>query len=465
MTKRFEVAISEAEMISTKKEKHEALSGLDAEGQALISNALNPRRVFHVKKWDEPVSYAEYDPGSYQIFLKLLDDLHDKVLRGDAARAAVTHTLSQFTGFTASYLARVLKKDLKCGADRTTFEDLYKDLKLPVFLQGLAAKIDDENPKSKYKWTFPCIADGKYDGFRIIAYVENGEITLYARGGNIADYYEGLFDEELIQFEKIYGRPVAIDGEAYARTFQESSKAKGVKNDEARKNLKFNVFDVMPLEEWLAQDCPTTQINRLMSIDLTLKQGDFKKLVKSKYKIVNSKQEAMDFLSELEAEGELTGILMEEGLVVKRIDGLYDWDPKRESMVWAKWKPVGDYDVKIVGFLKGNKATKNENILGRLLVEGEDENGNTIKCRVGGFKVKSPKAKGYVKWLAEQAGWDLKKLKMSEDEFIRTYIWQNQDKFLGMKIVVEGQMLSKAQGADHYAIRFPQFICDYAFTH
>jgi DNA ligase-1 len=457
MNKRFETAIAEAEKIPTKKEKHAALSGLDAEGEKLVWNALNPYRVFRTKKWDEPKQYASKDPDSYQNFLDLLDSLHNKDITGNVARFQVSAILSQFTKTTASYLARVIKKDLKCGADRTTFEELYPNMAIPEFLQGLAAKID-EGPKAKYQWTFPCIADGKYDGYRLIAYVEDGVIEYYSRGGKLAEYARGLFDDELIALEKLFGRPVAVDGEAYARTFQESAEAKGAKNEEARKHLKFNVFDIMSKEEWLAKSCPFNQISRLMTIDTLIKQGVFTRLVKSKYRIIHSKQEAYDFLSELDAEGEITGILMEEGLIIKQIDGLYDWDPDRKSMVWAKYKPVMDVDVKITGFRPGNKNTKNEHILGAIEVEGFDENSNKIKCKCGGFKVKSPKAAGYVKNLAISVGMDLKALKMSEDQFLRTYIWEHKELFLGKTVMIEGQMLSKAKGSDTWAIRFPQFI-------
>lgn len=457
MLKRFEVAIAEAEQISTKKEKHAALSGLSHEGQMLVYEALNPFRVFHTKKWAEPVKYADIDPHSYKVFLDLLDSLHNGDISGNIARFQISSVLAQFTENTAKYLTRVIKKDLKCGADRNTFEELYPNLNIPEFLQGLAAKIE-AGPKAKYKWTFPCIADAKYDGLRLIAYVENGEIEYYSRGGKDADYAIGLFDDELIELEKLFGHPVVVDGEAYARTFQESMQAKGVKNAEARTHLKFNVFDIMKKEEWLAQSCPVTQINRLATIKDLLSQGNFTKLVRSQFRIVNSIKEAMDFLEELEEEGERTGIVMEEGLIIKRIDGLYDWDPKRKSMVWAKYKPVMDVDVRITGFRPGNKGTKNEHILGALEVEGEDENGNPIKCKCGGFKVKSDKAQGYVKNLAAKAGFDLKALKMSEDEFLRTYIWNNKELFLGKTVMIEGQMLSKAKGSDTYAIRFPQFI-------
>jgi DNA ligase-1 len=457
MSKRFEAAILEAEKHSTKKEKHAALLGLDAEGQRLVKEAIDPFRVFGVKKWDEPTQYASQDPASYQDFINLLDCLHNGDLTGNMARFEVTAILAKFTKQTADVLTRILKKDLKCGANRNTFEELYPNLGIREFLQGLAAKIE-EGPKAKYQWTFPCIADAKYDGLRLIAYVEDGQIEYWSRGGKPADYAIGLFDEELIELEKLFGHPIAVDGEAYARSFQETTQAKGVKNAEARANLKFNVFDIMTKAEWLARECKITQINRLMTINDLLSKGNFKRLVRSQFRIVNSKQEALDFLAELEEEGHRTGIMMEEGLIIKRIDGLYDWDPDRKSMVWAKYKPVIDIDVKITGFRPGNKGTKNEHILGAIEYEGFDENGLPLKGKCGGFKVSSSKAKGYVKELAKTVGVDLKATGMSEDEFIRTYIWNHKDEFLGKTAMIEGQMLTKAKGSDTYAIRFPQFI-------
>lgn len=454
MNKTFTEAISTAEKYTTKKEKHNALSGLTGDHLTLIWEALNPYRVFNVKKWESPKAFASVDPDDFSKFLELLNLLHNRTITGNAAKAAVTAILGLYTEKTSHYLERVLRKDLKCGADKKTFEDIYPFLNIPEFLQGLAAKIDDSG---KYKWEFPCIAEAKYDGMRLIAFIENGEIEYFSRGGKTADYVVGLFDEELIQLGKTFRRPLVVDGEAYARNFQETTQARGVKNEEARSYLKYNIFDIMTKEEWVNQSCSMKQKDRMELIYSLFKVNSFKKISLSHAKVVYSVQEAMDFYASLEDMGKETGIDLSEGLIIKKVNGLYDWDPKRKSMVWAKYKPVLDFDVKIVDFLPGNKDTKNENILGALVIEGEDENGNKIKCKCGAFKIKSPKAKDYVKNLARSVGIDLTKI--SEDEFIRTYIWNNKEKFRNKVAMIEGQMLSKAKDSDHYAIRFPQFIC------
>lgn len=180
--KTFADAIEAAEKVSTKKEKFAALSGIVPSQQRLIVEALNPYRIFHVKKWeDQPKRNINID-SHMDNFYELLDNLHSRKLTGDAARAAVQDTLSWYTWRTAKYLARVLKKDLDCGAQSKTFRKVYPNLKIPTFKVALAKKVDGD-----FLWKFPCIAETKYDGQRVIAFVSTTGVDYKSRSGKPAD--------------------------------------------------------------------------------------------------------------------------------------------------------------------------------------------------------------------------------------------------------------------------------------
>src|SRR5574343_391318 len=125
--KTFVQAIKQAEKFSTKKEKFAALTGMDETGQRLVREALDPFRVFGVRQYEPPKYYNTEDKHFDRFFL-LLDDLHSRKLTGNAARDAVTATLSLFTKDTANYLARVINKDLDCGANQSTFNKIYPGL-------------------------------------------------------------------------------------------------------------------------------------------------------------------------------------------------------------------------------------------------------------------------------------------------------------------------------------------------
>ena len=131
-TKTFADAILEAEQHSKQAPKFAALAGMTGDDLKLVVEALNPYRVFNVKKFDWPQAFANADD-TYTRFFDLLNQLHDRTLSGNAARAAIPAVLGCFTERTAKVLARVLLKDLKCGATSSTFEKVYPGLSIPKF--------------------------------------------------------------------------------------------------------------------------------------------------------------------------------------------------------------------------------------------------------------------------------------------------------------------------------------------
>ena len=153
--KTFADAIFEAEKHSKQEPKFEALSGLSGDDLRLVAEALNPYRVFNIRKYDLPKSYAFLDP-SYYYFFNLLDDLHTRALTGNAAKAATTNCLAIYTEQTAKAFMRVLDKDLKCGASSTTFKKIYPFFDVPEFdLMGA------EKMAPKYVWQWPCLLESK----------------------------------------------------------------------------------------------------------------------------------------------------------------------------------------------------------------------------------------------------------------------------------------------------------------
>ena len=460
--KTFADAILLAETISTKKEKAEALSGMDVDGQRLLYETENAFRVFGVKKWDEPLVYANVDP-SFDMFFTLLDNLANRTLTGNSARNLVTSILEQYTERTASVLARVLKKDLKCGGNVKTFTSVYPGLNIPQFDIMLCAKIEHtKNDKGeivypKYKWTFPCYADTKLDGNRLIAIVDNGIVEYLSRSGKPADQWAGVFDEELIKMENEVGQPIVVDGEALSIAgFQATMKAKGSKNDKS--GMRFFAFDWMTLTEWKKQQSDFTQMFRTKSLHSLIDTLGLTKIVKTRGKIVNNIAEALAFYTEVTEDG-LPG--QDEGLIIKQINGMYDWNSNgSRSQVWSKWKPIIDVDVTITGVYEGTKGTKNEGRLGGFTVEGYDENGNHIKSNCGGFKVNSKKFKDWITVFAKEHKIAWAKMieeGISKDEIFRTYAWNNPDDFIGQMCTIETQELSLAENSDTYSLRFPFF--------
>ena len=410
MAKTFSDAIFEAELHSKQAPKFAALLGLTGDDLRLAQEALNPFRVFNVKQFDAPQAYANDDSIGYGCFFRLLDYLADRTLSGNAARLAITGVLSQFTERTAKALARVLLKDLKCGAGVSVFKKVYPGVSFPDFELMLAAKIE-EKPQAlrakdvvltpailekKYGLKFPVIAESKYDGNRMLAIVNNGVIEFRSRNGLLIEWVAGVFDDELRKIEQYLGQPVVVDGEALARSFQETAEAKGSKNLEAKTHLKFYAFDYMPLSTWNFQSQTDPQ-HRRSSILLQITEVlDLQKVVKSKSKTCYNIAELVAFYAEVLEDGKnddgtLNGL--GEGLIIKNVNGVYEWD---RSNFWFKWKPVIDVDLTIIGFEYGKAGSKNADKLGGMLLDGYDENGHHIKATAGGFKVSGAELKKFI---------------------------------------------------------------------
>ena len=486
-TKTFADAILEAELHSKQAPKHAALSGMAGDDLKLVVEALNPYRVFNVKKFDWPQAFANTDD-TYARFFELLNYLHERTLSGNAAKAAITGVLGCYTERTAKVLSRVLLKDLRCGATASTFEKIYPLINIPSFeLMGA------EKMTPKYQWQFPCIGEAKYDGTRLIAIVKTDTavakptkpqgllfdddedvapassrvVTYWSRGGRQVEQFAGIFDAELIKMADACGHDIIVDGEALASSFQETVKAKGSDNDAAKANLRFYSFDIMHLDHWEAQSCPVPQEQRSTFLDALIKKLQLTKIYKSKFKILHNMAEAKDFYEEvlkdgLNDDGTTNGL--GEGLIIKYLLGLYQWNMGgSRGPEWTKWKPIIDVDLKIVGFYEGDKGTKNEGKLGGLVLEGTDENGAPIKTNCGGFKVSHPKMKPLLAELAKKAGVQFDDPKKpnyvkNKDQFLRQYIWDHQDEFLGKMAMLEAQEMCLAEGSTVYALRFPQFV-------
>lgn len=473
MPKTFADAIFEAEKHSKKAPKHAALSGLTGQELRLAQEALNPYRVFNIKKFDWPQAYANDDSVGYSFFFNLLDQLADRTLSGNAARAAVTSILGLYTERTAKALSRVLLKDLKCGAGVSVFKEVYPHENFPSFELMLAAKIE-EKPQAmrakdvlltpailekKYNLKFPVIAESKYDGNRMLAIVNNGEVEFRSRNGLLIEWVTTVFDDELRKIERHLGCPVVVDGEVLARSFQETAEARGSDNAEAKSHLTFYAFDYMPLSVWNAQVRTETQLVRSTKLQALVADLGLKKIVKSKSKLCYNIAELVAFYAEVledgkNEDGTLNGL--GEGLIVKNVDGVYEWD---RSRFWFKWKPVIDVDLKIVGFEYGKAGSKNHDKLGGMLVEGYDENNHFIRATAGGFKVSGPELKKFIEEKAAAVGIVGKDFEaLNKDQFFRSYVMDHQDEFLGKTGLFEAQELTLAAGETVYSLRFPQFV-------
>ncbi len=358
-----------------------ALATADTTAQRLIKEALNPFRVFGIRKYDRPTKYSGFAKDDFSSFFKLLDQLASRELTGNAAANAVTNILGLFTKETAEYLERVLDKDLKAGFSDETYNKIHKDNPIPVFSVMLADKCDDTDDFEEYV-TFPCQADLKYDGERTIAVVKKDEIIYYSRSGKEATHVAGLFDEDLYSIHKHLGYDFILDGERISdKGFTDTVNAKKSGNDEAKANLRFRAFFLMPLKDWQAQSTKITMRENRKNLDSIISSAKCKKIILSEGREVKNYHDMMEFCNEAIDKPENAARKI-EGLILKNYDSTYSW---KRTFAWTKVKRFFDVDARIVGFYPGRPKSRLEKagLVGGVNCVGFLESGERVEFNVG----------------------------------------------------------------------------------
>jgi DNA ligase-1 len=363
-----------------------ALSCANEDTRSLIWHALNPYLTFGVRKWVRLSTNEKMGYAGANTFLDLLQALSSRSLTGNAASQAVANTLALYTKEVADLLELVIEKDLKAGFSEETFNKVWAgkdDLwgTIPVFSVMLADKCEDTDDFEQYV-TFPCQADHKYDGQRNIAFVRReSDVENRARSGKPSDHLNGLFDEDAHLLRAYlctkYGpewESIVIDGEAFASDFTETINAKKDGNDEAKKNLRFRVFFVMPVNHWLNQKTTITMRENRERL------AEAFAAIKTTKLSLSEGREVKDYADMTAFCNEVIDVHKQEGLILKDWEAVYAWD---RTFAWTKVKRFYDVDARMVGFYPGRPKSRLADTVGGANCVAFLESGERVEFNVG----------------------------------------------------------------------------------
>ena len=412
----------------TKKIIQAALAKADLTARKLITAAMNPYAVYGVRKYEMPLDAGLGSPKcmmsqvDYGTFFSVLDKLVARELTGDAARAAVTKAISLFPCSVHEYIARIFDKDLKAGFSADTFNKVWPKEPIPSFEVMLADKCNDTEDFEKYV-TFPCQADFKYDGERTIAVVKAEGVTYYSRSGKEAEHVKGLFDEELLNIRAAEGYDLILDGERCSDLgFTDTVNAKKEGNDEAKANLRFRAFFMMPLTDWVAQKTDITMRTNRLNLARRINLSGCKKIILSEGREVTDYQDMMNFCNDAIDLPENAARKI-EGLILKDWESTYQWD---RTYAWTKVKRFFDVDARFVSFYPGRPKSRLANTVGGANCIAFLESGERVEFNVGsGFSDKDRE--------------DMK---------------SNPEKWLKQTHVIKYQEVSRSKGKEVASLRF-----------
>jgi DNA ligase-1 len=322
---------------------------------------------------------------------------------------------------------RILIKDLRCGVTETTINKIRPNT-VPVFSCQLAKDAADHEAKLKGNK----LLDYKLDGVRVLAVIQrvnNGslsamlmpKVTLHSRNGKVFENFKHI-EEQIAWAAKELEADWVLDGEITSSTFQSLMTQVHRKKDANASDAVFNLFDAVPLKDFLKGKYKVPQVKR--SEDLRDLMGYFRECENIQlldYKEVNlDTDEGWTKLNEMRDRAAELGL---EGVMVKDSNAPYDC---KRTDAWLKIKPNITVDLTVIAVEEG--TGRNEGRLGAIVCEGMD-NGKHITVNVGsGFS------------------------DVQRDDF-----WINRNHVVGHTAEVKADVITQNQDGS-YSLRFPRFI-------
>jgi DNA ligase 1 len=367
-------------------------------------------------------------------FKILAQKLINRELTGHAARDAIHAAASECHVLTWNkWYRRILLKDFDVGTSDTLINKVLgkipdaSDYMIPVFACMLAKSGDDDAGKKKLKGKK--LIDIKIDGCRSITYIDpkTKMVESYTRTGHVIDNFPELKATMTKLLDRFPGG-VALDGEFMS--------PKGFPHLMTLVNRKdphpdtaiiyYALFDIVPLDDFRKGFCKTPQRQRRAVLETLQSDGmfadlDHKLRVVPQIEVDLNTEEGRKKYKEFNIQ-----VLADkyEGIMVKDPEAPYEG---KRSAAWLKVKPFIDVTLEIVGFNPGEPDTKYANTLGTLACKGFDL-GVNISVNVPGFP-----------------------------EELRTKIWNNKEKYLGMMVDVIAGELSLEEGSEVFSLRFPRW--------
>lgn len=352
--------LDKIEATTKRNEKIELLKsseelGIDGILKELLNYAYNPYKKYNIVEFGEvePLPHKEPTITSYTRFLEHLDLLEKRILTGGEALSTINTFFNKLNEREIKWYSRVLKKDLKAGITSTTINKVFPGL-IPVFECMLAKSWDKVKRKPK-----EVMVDGKLDGYRALAFVDNGKVELFTRNGKEIIGFKDV-EDELRELPS----GMVYDGELIGKDEEFTDMQKLVFNKKvSEKAGTLVIFDLIPIEEFKKGKSEKT---------LRERKEDLKHLYETK------NFQHIDFLCrtaiiDVENEWEEVERLYEnyteagyEGIMIKDANSVYEC---KRSSAWTKWKPFDFIDLEVIGSVEG--TGKFEGKLGALIVDFE----------------------------------------------------------------------------------------------
>ena len=391
---------------------------------SMITFGIKQVPVKEVEDPDGPFSYELYDDA----FKLAITGFVNRSYTGNLARDVITKLMKSCDQDAWNYwYRRILIKDLRCGVTETTINKVRPNT-VPVFSCQLAKDAAD----NEAKLTGVKLLDYKLDGVRVLAVIERvnsgsltamlmPKVTMFSRNGKVFENFKHLENQLAMAARDLEGDWV-LDGEVTSKTFQDLMSQVHRKKDADASDATYNVFDFIPLKQFLEGGWNIPQQKR--SKDLKDFMGNFIDCDNVQYwpnELVDlNTAEGQARLDEMRDIAAARGL---EGIMVKDADAPYKC---KRTDAWLKIKPNITVDLTVVEVEEG--TGRNAGRLGAFVCEGVD-NGKSIRVNVGsGFS------------------------DVQRDDY-----WIGRCDVVGHTVEVKADVVTQNQDGS-YSLRFPRFV-------
>ena len=399
----------------------------------VLKAALDPYTQYYQRKIPK-YECEQYDNfGTLNWALNQLQSLTKRECTGNAAIKHLQTILSSVTEDNAEVIKRVVTKDLKCGVSIATVNKIFGKKFIETYPCMLASAF---NKKAFEAIKYPALVQTKLDGMRTNIIIDSeGIVDVRSRNGKQINL-DGHFDEFVMNI--FYKSPTlksldvfhgaVLDGELLVLDENNlyildrktgngilNKAVKGTITPEETKRVRFECWDMIPLEDFKKGICEIPYFDRLDVLRERM-EGVYNVQEKSLISIlqtetVGSYADCEEIFNEALEAGE-------EGIIVKNGDS--HWEDKR-SKYQVKMKAELEADLLVEGIVEG--TGKYEGLIGSLSCTTKD---GTLKVNVG-------------------SGLFDEQRKMNPDEFI------------GKIITVKYNEKIKDKNSEHWSLFLPIF--------
>lgn len=338
----------------------------------LLDAALNFKRKFWIKKFDDnPSGTFDLDDyvTSYSAFMKLLTALESRSVTGNAAILFVENFMRACNDTERKWYSRILRKDLKSGYGISTANKAGHNI--PIFEVQLA-KDGNKCKKVNQMLKNGVFASPKLDGYRCLAVIEGGVVTLHSRNGTVFENFPSVAES----LAKAWGdKDIVLDGEIMSSDFNSMQQtAFSSKSGKSVGDVAYNIFDVIPITEWNSETFAAPAGDRyevlsVMFIDAASKGMLSPNLREIQHLPVTTLEEIL----KLEKQFITLGY---EGVMVNPNIPYYKG---KKSNKMLKFKTMLSMEATVTGCYEGRPGTKYVGTLGGIHVLQE----NGVTCDIG----------------------------------------------------------------------------------